>query len=293
MRVKYWVIAAAAFLVITVRAEQQLQSNTKTQSSSEKDSSTQYEGEEVQEAAQDDEKVETISADINFNSWSELYDYLKEIEEATAGGEELEEGQEHQIRLELMTDGDALSHDNDQGDEEQVIVHGTINDVIREVPAPDLSQGEVLIGDEEQAPPSSTKPRIVTTDTDWTFIQDTLKKLDNKETSQAKRAKMEEILDDGELTEEEQRGKEVYERAKQITTLTRANRKLAHTLFVEAAGLGYIPAKERVAWFQLLGSSNNEDLAKARKAFEELATLGRPDSHMVCCFDLHLKLQTV
>ena len=285
MRCKYWAVLAAAFLIVGVTAQQQQQQHQPGSKGSTEDESS-AESEDVQELDRDDEKVETISADINFNSWSELYDYLKEIEEATAGGDELEEGQEHQIRLELMTDGDALSHDSNQEDEDRVVVHGTINDVIREVPAPDLSQEEVLIGDDEQkqTPQGSTKPRIVTTEADWTFIQDTLKKLDNKETLLAKRAKMEEVVDEGELTEDEKKGKLIYERAKQITTQTRANRKLAHNLYVEAAGLGYIPAKERVAWFQLLGSSNNEDLVKSRKAFEELVPLGRPDSHMVCLF---------
>ena len=53
------------------------------------------ENKQIEEETQEDtdaanERVETISADINFNSWSELYDYIKELEEATTG-QELEE----------------------------------------------------------------------------------------------------------------------------------------------------------------------------------------------------------
>ena len=56
---------------------------------------------------------------------------------------------------------------------------------------------------------------------------------------------------------------------KQITTLTRANRKLAHNMFMEAAELGYIPAKERVAWSQLLGSNSLEELPIAKSTLSQ------------------------
>jgi len=216
----------------------------------------------------EEERVETVSADINFNSWSELYDYLKEIEEAT---KEDELGEERTIKLELMADGD----DAGEAAREPVVVHGTIGDVIREVPAPNLAED----GEER---PRATRPRIVATEADWTFIQDTLKKLDNKETVLSKRARQDAVeMDEGELSEEEAKGKELYEKAKQIPSLTRANRREAHKLFVEAAKLGYVPAKEKVAWFQLLSAGTQEDLEAARKAFDELVPLGRPDSQMV------------
>ena len=226
------------------------------------------------------DRVETFSADINFNSWSELYDYLKEIEEATS--ENTEDAVESAVRLQLMTDGDALTLDGENNEEgEPVIVHGTISDVIHEVPSPDLSQSKVLIGDEEDAQ-KSDKSKIITTKADWTFIQHTLKTLDEKETSVMPNPEDEALDED--LTEEERKGKEIFEKGKQITTLTRANRKLAHNMFVEAAELGYIPAKERVAWSQLLSSNSLEDLPIARKTFEELADLGKPDSQTVYIF---------
>lgn len=237
--------------------------------------------EEIQDESETTiDKVETFSADINFNSWSELYDYLKEIEEATS--ETTEDAVEPAVQLQLMTDGDALTLDGENNEEgEPVIVHGTISDVIHEVPAPDLSQSKVIIGDEEDTQ-KSAKSKIITTKADWTFIQHTLKTLDEKE--MAIKSKLEDEVSDEELTEDEKKGKEIFEKGKQITTLTRANRKLAHNMFVEAAELGYIPAKERVAWSQLLGSNSLEELPIARKTFEELAELGKPDSQMAMGF---------
>ena len=52
-------------------------------------------------------------------------------------------------------------------------------------------------------------------------------------------------------------------------------------MFAEAAQHGYIPAKEKVAWYNILSSTTEEELIEARKAFEELVPLGRSDSQMV------------
>ena len=271
---KYWIIAFAICSIAIANEE----SNDKRPETS--DGENQVNGGESQDDSdQTSEKVETFSADINFNSWSELYDYLKEIEEATS--EDIDDVVESAVKLQLMTDGDALTLDGDNNEEgDPVIVHGTIGDVIHEVPAPDLSQSEVLIGDEDQAQ-KSEKPKIVTTKADWTFIQHTLKKLDEKDTLVAPKPKVEEEEEEEELTENERKGKEIFEKSKQMTTLTRANRKLAYDMFVEAAELGYIPAKEQVAWHQLLGSNSIEQLPTAKKTFEELASLGRPESQTV------------
>lgn len=271
MWLKFWIIALSiGSLVIAENEVKKVVEET--------GSDVESTGEEIQDESETTiDKVETFSADINFNSWSEFYDYLKEIEEATS--ETTEDAGEPSVRLQLMTDGDALTLDGENNEEgEPVIVHGTISDVIHEVPAPDLSQSKVIIGDEEDAQ-KHTESKIITTKTDWTFIQHTLKTLDEKET--AIKSKLEEEVSDEELTENERKGKEIFEKGKQITTLTRANRKLAHSMFVEAAELGYIPAKECVAWSQLLGSNSLEELPIARKTFEELAELGKPDSQMV------------
>lgn len=273
MRFRYWIVAVALFAFVAANKE-----------ADDEENDAQFENAAAkapEEADVDSDKVGTISADLKFNSWSELYDYLKEIEEAVAA-DEAEDNEEGGIRLQLMTDGDALTLEGDNEEErEPVVVQPTIGDVIREVPAPDLTQQDILAGEEEEAPPKSDKPRIVATETDWTFIQDTLMKLDNKETSQAKKAKYEIDSADEELTEDEKKGKAIYDKAKQITTVNRANRFQARQMFQEAAELGYKPAREHMAWSQLLGSAKEEDLIAARKVFEELADLGRPDSQMV------------
>ena len=285
MRFKHLIIFVA-FCGVLVLA------NEEKQQVAEEKTSEQVQEEIQQEEAytSNDERVETISADINFNSWSELYDYIKELEEATTG-QELEEGEDRgaTLRLELMTDGDALTlegnnnNNNQQDEREGVVVHGTISDVIREVPAPDLSiKKEMLIGDEDVKAQEPDRPQIVATEADWTFIQDTLKKIDNQETILAKRAKDEAESMEEELTEEEKKGKEIFDKAKQMRASTRSNRKQAHNLYVEAAQHGYIPAKEKVAWFNLLSATTEEKLIEARKSFDELVPLGRSDSQMVC-----------
>lgn len=272
MRFRYWIITAAFIALVSAKET--------SNSDDENDAKIERTAEEtLEENESGQEKVGTISADLKFNSWRELYDYLKEIEEEVGAdeGEDVEGG----IQLQLMTDGDALTleGDNNEGDN-PVIVEPTISDVIREVPAPDLTREELLAGDEE-VPQKTDKPRIVATETDWTFIQDTLMKLDNKETTQAKRAKYETEPADQELTEDEKKGKAIYQKAKQITTVNRANRRQAYQMFSEAAELGYTPAREQVAWLQLLGSQKQDELMGARKVFEELAELGRPNSQMV------------
>jgi hypothetical protein len=278
MWLKFWIIAVVVIGSLVI-AEEEGKIAEETGSDVE---ATGEENQDESEATTD--RVETFSADINFNSWSELYDYLKEIEEATSENTDAD-AVESAVRLQLMTDGDALTLDGENNEEgEPVIVHGTISDVIHEVPAPDLSQSKVLIGDEEDAQ-KSDKSKIITTKADWTFIQHTLKTLDEKETAVKPNPEDEAI--DEELTEEERKGKDIFEKGKQITTLTRANRKLAHNMFMEAAELGYIPAKERVAWSQLLGSNSLEELPIAKTIFEELANLGKPDSQTVYIHVLH------
>ena len=249
MCLKFWIIAVVVIGSLVIDEEE-------GKIAEETGSDVEATGEENQDESEaTTDRVETFSADINFNSWSELYDYLKEIEEATSENTDAD-AVESAVRLQLMTDGDALTLDGENNEEgEPVIVHGTISDVIHEVPAPDLSQSKVLIGDEEDAQ-KSDKSKIITTKADWTFIQHTLKTLDEKETAVKPNPEDEAI--DEELTEEERKGKDIFEKGKQITTLTRANRKLAHNMFMEAAELGYIPAKERVAWSQLLGSNSLE-----------------------------------
>lgn len=268
---KYWIIALAICSLVVAKEDGKRNEGTGTD-----DDNNVEENQEESDPTTD--RVETFSADINFNSWSELYDYLKEIEEAT--NEDIEETADSGVRLQLMTDGDALTLEGDNNEEgDPVVVHGTIGDVIREVPAPDLSQSKVLVGDEEGVQ-KSEKPQIITTKADWTFIQDTLKKLDEKEALATSKSKQLEEFDE-ELTENERKGKEIFEKGKQVTTLTRTNRKIAYNMFVEASELGYIPAKEQVAWSQLLGSNSIEDIPIARKTFEELSNLGKPDSQTV------------
>lgn len=274
-------IIVAAFFGVLVSAN-----NDEKQQVADGKTSEQVEEESQQQEEADiaNERVETISADINFNSWGELYDYFKELDEATTG-QDLEEGEDRGIRLELMTDGDALEgdHNNHQDERGGVVVHGTISDVIREVPAPDLSnKKDMLIGDEDVKAQEPDRPQIVATEADWTFIQDTLKKIDNQETILAKRAKVEAESMEEELSEEEKKGKEIFDKAKQMRASTRSNRKQALNLYVEAAQHGYIPAKEKVAWYNLLSATTEEKLIEARKSFDELVPLGRPDSQMVC-----------
>jgi len=231
------------------------------------------------------DKVETVGPGLDFNSFSELYDYLKEAEENDNGIRSREDedsaDQTQKIRLVLMTDGDAL--DGNGNDENVPSVQGTINDVRKEASGIDLMKEGVILGDERQQQ-AAQPPRIVTTESDWTFIQDTLKKLDQKESMLAKLVKYEAHDTEPELSDEERRGKEIYESARQINLVTRSNKKMAHALYLEASKLGYIPAKEIIAWMQLLGSSSPHQLDAARKSFEALLPFAQPETQMALGF---------
>jgi len=229
-------------------------------------------------------KVETVSPSLDFNSFSELYDYLKEAEESDDGSQNEDHIEQTQnIRLVLMTDGDTITLDSDSNEENTPTVQGTIDEMTKESPELDLMQNGVLVGEEDQ-PGDPDQPRIMATEADWTFIQDTLKKLDQKESLLAKLVKYETHDAEPELSENERKGREIYEKAQQITTATRTNKKLAHSLYLDAAQLGYIPAKEKVAWFQLLGSASFPELDEAKKSFEELIPHGQPETQMALGF---------
>ena len=235
-------------------------------------------------------KVETVSPGLDFNSFSELYDYLKEAEESDNGAHDEDQiDQAQNIRLVLMTDGDTLTLDSDSSEENTPTVQGTIDEMTKESPELDLMQNGVLVGEDEQLG-DADQPKIMATEADWTFIQDTLKKLDQKESLLAKLVNYETHDAEPELSENERRGKEIYEKAQQITTVTRTNKKLAHNLYLDAAQLGYIPAKEKVAWFQLLGSASLLELDAAKKSFEELMPYGQPETQMVNLILKHLIL---
>ena len=259
-------------------------------------SESEDENNELDQSAGD--RVETISSDIKFNSWNELYDYLKELEDEIASADEAQgevDDEKPAIRLQLMTDGDALTLDDDGNDDnDQVVVQGTITEVIREVPAPDLSHKDEEEIEKEQPKKNKEKGRIMATDAEWNFMQDnlilqgqvfeTLKNLASKDSQddQLPKGKQQEMeIPEVDLTEDQLKGKEMYEKAKQITTLTKANRRAAHDLYQKAAELNYYPAREKVAWSHLLGSSTSLDFKTARKTMEELSKLGRPDSQMV------------
>jgi len=229
-------------------------------------------------------KVETVSPSLDFNSFSELYDYLKEAEESDDGSQNEDHIEQTQnIRLVLMTDGDTITLDSDSNEENTPTVQGTIDEMTKESPELDLMQNGVLVGEEDQ-PGDPDQPRIMATEADWTFIQDTLKKLDQKESLLAKLVKYETHDAEQELSENERKGREIYEKVQQITTATRTNKKLAHSLYLDAAQLGYIPAKEKVAWFQLLGSASFPELDEAKKSFEELIPHGQPETQMALGF---------
>ena len=259
-------------------------------------SESEDENNELDQSAGD--RVETISSDIKFNSWNELYDYLKELEDEIASADEAQgevDDEKPAIRLQLMTDGDALTLDDDGNDDnDQVVVQGTITEVIREVPAPDLSHKDEEEIEKEQPKKNKEKGRIMATEAEWNFMQDnlilqgqvfeTLKNLASKDSQddQLPKGKQQEMeIPEVDLTEDQLKGKEMYEKAKQITTLTKANRRAAHDLYQKASELNYYPAREKVAWSHLLGSSTSLDFETARKTMEELSKLGRPDSQMV------------
>lgn len=48
-----------------------------------------------------------------------------------------------------------------------------------------------------------------------------------------------------------------------------------------AGELGHNQARVTVAWAQLLGSPNPQDIEAAKQAFQELVEFGVPDAHMV------------
>lgn len=56
----------------------------------------------------------------------------------------------------------------------------------------------------------------------------------------------------------------------------------------QAADIGYIPAKIKLAWSYLFGEGVELDLDKAKKIFEELAEDGNADAHAVRFFSVCL-----
>ena len=289
MRFHWWLVVCLCWFVISTARS--ADTDKQPQNSESED-----ENNELDQSAGD--RVETISSDIKFNSWNELYDYLKELEDEIASADEAQgevDDEKPAIRLQLMTDGDALTLDDDGNDDnDQVVVQGTITEVIREVPAPDLSHKDEEEIEKEQPKKNKEKGRIMATEAEWNFMQDnlilqgqvfeTLKNLASKDSQddQLPKGKQQEMeIPEVDLTEDQLKGKEMYEKAKQITTLTKANRRAAHDLYQKAAELNYYPAREKVAWSQLLGSSTSLDFETARKTMEELSKLGRPDSQMV------------
>ena len=289
MRFHWWLVVCLCWFVISTARS--ADTDKQPQNSESED-----ENNELDQSAGD--RVETISSDIKFNSWNELYDYLKELEDEIASADEAQgevDDEKPAIRLQLMTDGDALTLDDDGNDDnDQVVVQGTITEVIREVPAPDLSHKDEEEIEKEQPKKNKEKGRIMATEAEWNFMQDnlilqgqvfeTLKNLASKDSQddQLPKGKQQEMeIPEVDLTEDQLKGKEMYEKAKQITTLTKANRRAAHDLYQKASELNYYPAREKVAWSHLLGSSTSLDFETARKTMEELSKLGRPDSQMV------------
>lgn len=49
----------------------------------------------------------------------------------------------------------------------------------------------------------------------------------------------------------------------------------------QAADMGYVPAKIKLAWSYLFGEGVELDLEKAKKIFEELTVEGNADAHAV------------
>lgn len=276
MRLYYWL---AVFVCVSLVTATEAEKEQEEDYEEKEEYSKHPEGVDLME-----EKVETVSPGLDFNSFSELYNYLKEAEESDDGSHDEDHiDQAQNIRLVLMTDGDTLTLENDSNEENTPTVQGTIDEMTKESPELDLMQNGVLVGEEDQ-PGDADQPRIMATEADWTFIQDTLKKLDQKESLLAKLVKYETHDEEPELSENERKGKEIYEKAQQITTSTRTNKKLAHSLYLDAAQLGYIPAKEKVAWFQLLGSSSLLELDEAKKSFEDLIPHGQPETQMALGF---------
>ena len=183
MRLYYWL---AVFVCVSLVTATEAEKEQEEDYEEKEEYSKHPEGVDLME-----EKVETVSPGLDFNSFSELYDYLKEAEESDDGSHDEDHiDQAQNIRLVLMTDGDTLTLENDSNEENTPTVQGTIDEMTKESPELDLMQNGVLVGEEDQ-PGDADQPRIMATEADWTFIQDTLKKLDQKESLLAKLVKYE------------------------------------------------------------------------------------------------------
>ena len=294
MRLKLWCAAMAGCCVLAMALADL--DDYERQPSQKKTTTNDGENSENQQQQQPASSPDRSAADqietASEIEWNELQEYL---EERLAGVFQAEGNFDERptIQLQFMADGDSsLSLEDDDSDQmndddnnsnnnNEVVVQGTIS----EIPAPDSNGGE----QKDRA----ERDRIVATETDWTFIQDnlnlqgqgfsflrTLTEAQTEDDATAAASSRPEPPEE-QLTEDEVKGKELYDKARQMTTLTRSNRQSAYNLYVRAAEFGYLPAKERVAWAKLLGSSTRMDLESARKTFQELSQLGRPDSQMV------------
>jgi len=58
------------------------------------------------------------------------------------------------------------------------------------------------------------------------------------------------------------------------------NRKKAWDMMDEAAALGHVGARVRIAWAKFAGINFRQDLSAAQKVFEEAAAIGNPDAQM-------------
>lgn len=67
-----------------------------------------------------------------------------------------------------------------------------------------------------------------------------------------------------------------------MLSATRPKKLEAYNLLNISASMNHISSRIAVAWAQLLGTPLPQDVASAKKTFEELAQLGVPDAHMVC-----------
>ena len=63
-----------------------------------------------------------------------------------------------------------MRYDDGNDDNDQVVVQGTITEVIREVPAPDLSHKDEEEIEKEQPKKNKEKGRIMATEAEWNFI---------------------------------------------------------------------------------------------------------------------------
>lgn len=89
----------------------------------------------------------------------------------------------------------------------------------------------------------------------------------------------EHLLQEKELTPEEQNAKDLYEQAMQLLNKTKPNKLEALHLLMTSAQIGNNDAKAQIAWFKLFGNTLPQNLEDAKAIFEELAKDGHPEGH--------------